>query len=46
MFTDGAENGANGWTAIGFSAVGSSITTTHDNYYIASTAATTPSTGT
>jgi immune inhibitor A len=36
VFTDGAESGANGWTAAGFSAVGSTITTDYDNYYIMS----------
>jgi immune inhibitor A len=36
VFTDGAENGNNGWTPVGFSAVGSSFTTVHDNFYIAS----------
>ena len=37
VFADGAESGANGWTfAEGWSVVGSSLTTQHDNYYIAS----------
>ena len=36
VFSDGAENGNNGWTPSGFSAVGSSKTTLYDNYYIAS----------
>jgi len=36
VFTDGAENGLNGWTASGFTAVGESITKSFDNYYIAS----------
>ncbi|WP_433053590.1 immune inhibitor A domain-containing protein [Dactylosporangium sp. CS-033363] len=36
VFADGAENGLNGWTAVGFSAVGNSLTTEYDNYYIAS----------
>ncbi len=35
IFSDGAESGANGWTATGFSAVGSSFTTLYDNFYIA-----------
>ncbi|NUR46569.1 MAG: M6 family metalloprotease domain-containing protein [Hamadaea sp.] len=35
IFSDGAENGANGWTAAGFSAVGTSISAFYDNYYIA-----------
>jgi immune inhibitor A len=36
VFSDGAENGNNGWTPSGFSAVSSSKTTLYDNYYIAS----------
>ena len=36
LFTDGAENGANGWTATGFSIVGATKSTQYDNYYIAS----------
>lgn len=36
LFTDGAESGDGGWTADGFTAVGSSVTTTAANYYIAS----------
>ena len=36
VFTDGAESGANGWTAAGFTAVGSTVTTEYDNYYIMS----------
>ncbi|MBN1171002.1 MAG: immune inhibitor A, partial [Micromonosporaceae bacterium] len=36
VFTDGAESGDNGWTANGFSAVGSSMTDEYDNYYIVS----------
>ena len=36
VFSDGAENGANGWTVDGFSAVGATETTLYDNYYIAS----------
>jgi immune inhibitor A len=35
VFSDGAEAGANGWTANGFSAVGASVTQLFDNYYIA-----------
>ncbi|MET7394434.1 immune inhibitor A domain-containing protein [Dactylosporangium sp. NPDC005572] len=35
VFADGAEGGANGWTAVGFTVQGSSITTEYDNYYIA-----------
>lgn len=34
VFTDGAENGANGWTLNGFTAVGTTTTTPYDNYYI------------
>ncbi|MFI5916342.1 immune inhibitor A domain-containing protein [Dactylosporangium sp. NPDC051541] len=36
VFADGAENGLNGWTAVGFTAVGASLTNEYDNYYIAS----------
>jgi len=36
VFADGAENGLNGWTAVGFTAVGASVTNEYDNYYIAS----------
>ena len=36
IFTDGAEAGANGWTLVGFSAVGATLTTLYDNYYISS----------
>jgi immune inhibitor A len=36
VFADGAESGANGWTATGFTAVGESLTQLYDNYYIAS----------
>jgi immune inhibitor A len=36
VFTDGAENGTNGWTASGFSAVGSSQTKQYAQYYLAS----------
>ena len=36
LVTDGAENGANGWTVAGFQAVGASMTTEHDNFYLAS----------
>ncbi|GAA0744768.1 immune inhibitor A [Dactylosporangium roseum] len=36
IFADGAESGANGWTAVGFSAIGNSFTTEYDNYLIAS----------
>ncbi|NUT37771.1 MAG: M6 family metalloprotease domain-containing protein [Hamadaea sp.] len=35
VFADGAESGANGWTAAGFTAVGASVTELFDNYYIA-----------
>ncbi len=35
VFSDGAEAGANGWTATGFSIVGASVTNFFDNYYIA-----------
>ncbi|MGL5909465.1 MAG: immune inhibitor A domain-containing protein [Phycicoccus sp.] len=34
-FTEDAESGTDGWTASGFSLVGSSVTTEYDNYYIA-----------
>ncbi|MGN6302166.1 MAG: immune inhibitor A domain-containing protein, partial [Angustibacter sp.] len=36
LFSDGAESGANGWTAVGWSAVAGSFDTKHDNFYIAS----------
>ncbi|MCW2811605.1 MAG: putative family peptidase [Friedmanniella sp.] len=36
VFADGAEDGANGWTAAGFTIVGSSVTRTYDHYYVAS----------
>jgi immune inhibitor A len=36
LFTDGAENGNNGWTPSGFSIVEQSKTTLYDNYYVAS----------
>jgi len=36
VFSDGAEDGANGWTAAGWTAVGGSFTTLHDHFYIAS----------
>jgi immune inhibitor A len=36
VFSDGAENGANGWTAVGFGTVGSALTNAYDNYYIMS----------
>ncbi len=36
VFTDGAENGANGWTLDGFQAVGASLSQQFDHYYIAS----------
>ena len=36
VFTDGAENGANGWTADGFSIVGASVTNLYDQFYLAS----------
>jgi immune inhibitor A len=36
VFTDGAEDGVDGWTADGFTTVGASITQDFDNYYIAS----------
>jgi immune inhibitor A len=36
VFSDGAENGANGWTAVGFTAVGASITQAYDHFYLAS----------
>jgi immune inhibitor A len=35
VFSDGAEAGANGWTAAGFSIQAASFTTFYDNYYIA-----------
>ncbi|MGL5866225.1 MAG: immune inhibitor A domain-containing protein [Dermatophilaceae bacterium] len=34
-FAEDAESGTDGWTASGFSVVGSSVTTEHDNFYIA-----------
>lgn len=36
VFTDGAESGAAGWTADGFTAVGASITKAYNHYYLAS----------
>ena len=36
IFTDGAESGANGWTLDGFRTAGTSETTLHDTFYIAS----------
>jgi len=36
VFADGAEAGANGWTATGFSAVGAVQSTAYDQYYLAS----------
>jgi len=36
VFSDGAENGANGWTANGWTAVAGSFNTLHDHFYIAS----------
>ncbi|WP_088316391.1 immune inhibitor A domain-containing protein [Kineosporia sp. R_H_3] len=36
VFTDGAESGANGWTADGFSAVGATTTQEFAHFYIAS----------
>ena len=36
VLADGAENPPNGWTLTGFTSVGASVTTLHDNYYIAS----------
>jgi immune inhibitor A len=36
VFADGAETPPNGWTLNGFTSVGASVTTLHDNYYIAS----------
>jgi immune inhibitor A len=35
-FADGAETSPNGWTLAGFSSVGSTITRSYDNYYLAS----------
>ena len=35
VFSDGAENGDNGWTLDGFTAVGSTSTNSFPNYYIA-----------
>jgi immune inhibitor A len=35
VVADGAESGPNGWASVGFSAVGDSMTTEYDNYYIA-----------
>ena len=35
VFTDGAEDGDNGWTAEGFEAVGDTATNWYPNYYIA-----------
>ncbi len=36
MFEDGAEGTEADWTLDGFSAVGESVTTLHNHYYIAS----------
>jgi immune inhibitor A len=36
VFTDGAENGAGGWTADGFTAVGATLSKFYDQYYLAS----------
>src|SRR4029079_9653545 len=36
VFSDGAENGANGWTLNKFSAVGASLTHASDQFYVAS----------
>ncbi len=36
VFSDGAENGANGWTLAGFAAVGATRTLQYNHYYIAS----------
>lgn len=36
VFSDGAEDGANGWTADGFTRVGASLTTAYPRYYLAS----------
>jgi immune inhibitor A len=36
VFTDGAENGANGWTVDKFKAVGQTLSEQFDHYYIAS----------
>jgi len=36
LLTDGAESASAGWTFVGFTRQGSSLTTLYDNYYIAS----------
>ena len=36
VFADGAESSPGGWTLRGFSAVGTTLTTLYDNYYLAS----------
>jgi immune inhibitor A len=36
LFEDGAESGANGWTADGFTAVGATLSRLADHYYVAS----------
>ena len=36
VFTSGAESGMEGWTAVGFTAVGSTLTTLYDNFILAS----------
>jgi immune inhibitor A len=36
VFEDGAEAGADGWTLVGFTAVGASVTNLYDNYYLSS----------
>ncbi|MEV7414270.1 immune inhibitor A domain-containing protein [Streptomyces sp. NPDC089919] len=35
LFTDGAENGANGWTAKGYTAIAGSFTKSYAQYYLA-----------
>ena len=36
VFSDGAEDGANGWTATGFSIIGGTVSNDYDNFYLAS----------
>ena len=36
VFESGAESGLEGWTSVGFTAVGSSVTNYYDNFYLAS----------
>ena len=36
LLTDGAEDGANGWTVLGFRNVGASVSATYNHYYLAS----------